>query len=132
MKFTTTIRVRFAETDQMGVVYHGNYFAWFEVGRGELLRTLGFSYAVLEKEGCGLPVVEAACRYRRPARYDDLLTVETTVKALRGSIVIFTYALMRDAELLAEGETKHVAVDRDLRPRRLPERENAALLQVRG
>ncbi len=128
MKFTTSLRVRYAETDQMGVAYHGNYFTWFEVGRVELMRSLGVSYVALERDGCGLPVVEAKCRYRLPARYDDLLSVETTVRALRGSIVIFSYALLRGIELLAEAETKHVAVDRDLKSRRLPEREHAALL----
>ncbi len=130
MKFKTTLRVRYAETDQMGVVYHGNYFAWLEVGRVELLRSLGFTYAALEAEGCGLPVVEASCRYRLPARYDDLLTIETTVKALRGSIVLFSYQILRGEELLAEAETKHVAVDRTMRPRKLPEREHAAILAI--
>ncbi len=130
MKFTTTLRVRYAETDQMGVVYHGNYFAWFEVGRVELLRSLGFTYAALEAEGCGLPVVEVSCRYRLPARYDDLLTIETAVKAMRGSIVLFAYRTLRGNELLAEAETKHVAVDRNLRPRKLPEREYAAILAI--
>lgn len=132
MKFTTTLRVRYAETDQMGVAYHGNYFAWFEVGRVEMLRSLGFSYAALEAEGCGLPVVEASCRYRQPARYDDLLTIETTLRALRGSIVLFAYRILRGGDLLAEAETKHVAVDRAMRPRRLPEREQAAMLSVLG
>ncbi len=128
MKFTTSLRVRYAETDQMGVAYHGNYFTWFEVGRVELMRSLGFPYAALEREGCGLPVVEAKCRYRRPARYDELLTLETAVRALRGSIVVFAYALLREGVLLAEAETKHVVVDRELKPRRLPDREHAALL----
>ncbi len=129
MKFTTTLRVRYAETDQMGVVYHGNYFAWFEVGRAELLRQLGFSYAELESgEGCSLPVVETSCRYRRPARYDDQLRLQTTVKAIRGPILIFAYALYRDELLLADAETKHVVVDRQLQQRRLPEPYQAAIL----
>ncbi len=129
MKFTTTIRVRYSETDQMGVVYHGNFFAWFEVGRVEMLRTLGFSYAELESaENCVLPVVEAACRYRKPARYDDALLLETTVKTLRSPILIFRYALYREEELLADGETKHVIVDRALQRRRLPERYHLAML----
>ncbi len=133
MKFTTTLRVRYSETDQMGVVYHGNYFAWFEVGRVEMLRALGFSYAELESvEDCVLPVVEAACRYRRPARYDEVLLLETTVKTLRGPILIFSYALYREGLLLADGETKHVIVDRALQRRRLPERYHAAILEVLG
>ncbi len=131
MKFTTNLRVRYSETDQMGVVYHGNYFAWFEVGRVELMRGLGFSYVALEaEEGCGLPVVEASCRYRQPARYDDLLTIETTVKALRGSIVVFSYELRRGDLVLAEAETKHVVVDRTMKPRRLPELYHQALLRI--
>ncbi len=131
MKFTTTLRVRYSETDQMGVVYHGNYFAWFEVGRVEMLRSLGFSYAELESvENCVLPVVEAACRYRRPARYDEVLVLQTRVKTLRGPILIFSYALYREGQLLADGETKHVIVDRALQRRRLPERYHAAILQV--
>ncbi|RRA50160.1 thioesterase family protein [Acidipila sp. EB88] len=131
MKFTTTLRVRYSETDQMGVVYHGNYFAWFEVGRVELLRSLGFSYQELEaQDDCILPVVEASCRYRRPARYDDLLTLATSVKALRGSIVVFTYKLYVGEVLLAEGETKHVVVDGALQQRRLPERHHAAILAI--
>ena len=133
MKFTTSLRVRYSETDQMGVVYHGNYFAWFEMGRVELLRSLGFSYQALEaEEDCVLPVVEACCRYRRPARYDDLLELETTVKALRGPILICSYALYREGVLLADGETKHVVVNRALERKRLPERYQAALLRVMG
>ena len=127
MKFTTSLRVRYSETDQMGVAYHGNYFAWFEVGRGELMRTLGFSYVELEQiEGCCLPVVEASCRYRRPARYDDALVLETKVRAVRGSILVFRYELYRGEVLLADGETKHVVVDRELQRRRLPEPYHAS------
>lgn len=116
----------------MGVVYHGNYFAWFEVGRVELLRSLGFSYAALEAEDCILPVVAVSCQYRRPARYDDLLSLVTHVKALRGPIVVFCYALYRGESLLAEAETRHVAVDRQLKRRRLPEPYVAALLRTMG
>ena len=127
----TTFRVRYAETDQMGVVYHGNYFTWFEIGRVELMRALGFSYGELEaKENCLLPVVEASCRYRRPARYDDVLALETTVKALRGPIVVVTYALRCGDLLLADAETKHVVLDPEMRHRRLPERPHAALLAI--
>ncbi len=132
MKFTTSVRVRYAETDQMGVVYHGNYFSWFEVGRVEMLRSLGFSYAELESEGCVLPVLEARCRYRRPARYDDLLGVETVVETVRGSVLVFSYAVWKEAVLLAEGETKHLVVDRTMRRTRLPERYQAALLRTLG
>ncbi len=131
MKFTTSLRVRYSETDQMGVVYHGNYFAWFEVGRVELLRSLGFSYQELEaREDCVLPVVEASCRYRRPARYDEVLRLETTIKALRGPILVFSYELYRESELLADAETKHVIVNHALERRRLPEPYQAALLRI--
>jgi acyl-CoA thioester hydrolase len=84
---TTSLRVRYAETDQMGVAYYANYFVWCEVGRVELLRQLGFEYRQMEiEDGCHLPVVEASCRYRSPARYDDMVTVETRVAGLRGSV----------------------------------------------
>ncbi len=131
MQFTASLRVRYAETDQMGVVYHGNYFSWFEIGRVELMRSLGFSYSRMElEEDCLLPVVEASCRYRRPARYDDMLTLVTLVRALRGAVVVFSYQLFRAGTLLADGETKHVAVSRTLERRRLPEAYRAALLQA--
>ncbi len=130
MKFTTSLRVRYSETDQMGVVYHGNYFSWFEIGRVEMMREIGYSYQELEaEEGCILPVVEASCRYRRPARYDDLLTIETRVRALRGSMLVFAYSLYRGETLLADAETKHVVVDRTLQKRRLPEEIHAAILR---
>ena len=123
--------MRYAETDQMGVVYHGNYFAWFEVGRVELMRSLGFTYSRMEgEENCLLPVVEAACRYRQPARYDDVLTLETRVQALRGAVVVFAYRLFRVEALLADAETKHVAVTQALERRRLPEGYRAALVQA--
>ncbi len=129
---TVSIRVRYAETDQMGVVYYANYFVWFEVGRVELMRSLGFDYKQLEEqEQCFLPVVEANCRYRAPARYDDLLTLETRVLNLRSSVVRFGYRLLREVEgaavLLAEGETVHVVVDRAMQKTPLPERFREAL-----
>src|ERR1700734_2405752 len=89
------IRVRYAETDQMGVVYHANYFVWFEVGRTELLRASGWSYREMEAEGIGLPVVEAHCDSRQPARYDDELEVRTTGTLLSPVRVEFTYELVR-------------------------------------
>jgi acyl-CoA thioester hydrolase len=130
---TATIRVRYAETDQMGVVYYANYFVWFEVGRVELMRSLGFEYRELEEQDqCFLPVVEANCRYRAPARYDDVLTLETRVLNQRTSMIRFGYRLLRempDAEpaLLAEGDTVHVVVDRAMQKTPLPERFAAAL-----
>jgi acyl-CoA thioester hydrolase len=133
---TIPIRVRYAETDQMGVVYYANYFVWFELGRIELMRSLGFTYKELEqKEQLFLPVVEANCRYRAPARYDDLLTLETRVLQLRRSVVRFGYRLLRAPEggaappavLLTEGETVHVVVDHAMQKTPLPERFRSAL-----
>jgi acyl-CoA thioester hydrolase len=116
------IRVRYAETDQMGVVYHGNYFTWFEVGRVELLRQLGWSYKSLEADGVNLPVIEATCHYRHPARYDDELEIRTTGRMASSVRVEFTYELVRlaDARVLATARTLHVPVNRDGRPCRLP------------
>jgi acyl-CoA thioester hydrolase len=135
---TVTIRVRYAETDQMGVVYYANHFVWFEIGRVELMRSLGFDYREIEEQAqCFLPVVEANCRYKAPARYDDLLTLETRVLNQRTSMIRFGYRLLRespDAEsvLLAEGETVHVVVDRAMQKTVLPERFAAALRSMGG
>ena len=124
----TTLRVRYAETDQMGVAYYANYFIWCEIGRVELLRQLGFDYKQMELEhNCHLPVVEASCRYKSPARYDDLITIETRVSGLRSSVIKFSYRLFcsREGEaepvLLADAETVHVSVDRDMQKCPLPE-----------
>jgi acyl-CoA thioester hydrolase len=133
-----TIRVRYAETDQMGVVYYANYFVWFEVGRVELMRSLGFEYRELEEQDqCFLPVVEASCRYKAPARYDDVLTLETRVLNQRTSMIRFGYRLLREMQeaestLLAEGETVHVVVDRAMQKTVLPERFAAALRSLGG
>jgi acyl-CoA thioester hydrolase len=124
----TTIRVRYAETDQMGVAYHSNYFIWCEVGRVELLRQLGFDYSQMEIEhAVHLPVVDAGCRYKAPARYDDVVTIETRVAALRSTVIKFVYRLFAgrpdtaEPVLLAEAETVHVAVDREMRKCEIPE-----------
>jgi len=110
MPVTTLVRVRYAETDQMGIVYYANYFIWFEIGRVELLRSLGLAYSRLEIDHkCILPVIEARCRYRSPARYDDELVIETRPAMLRGTVLKFAYRIYRKAnqeekqrELLAE------------------------------
>ena len=114
----TRIRVRYAETDQMGVVYHGNYFTWFEVGRVELLRQVGWSYKTLEADGISLPVIEATCQYRHPARYDDELEIRTVGRMASAVRVEFTYELVRleDARVLATARTLHVPIGRDGRP----------------
>jgi acyl-CoA thioester hydrolase len=124
MKNETTVRVRYAETDQMGVVYHANYLVWFEVGRVEFIRSLGLDYRTMEREhGVGIAVVEVNCRYKSPARYDDLLLVRTCIKGVRGSVIRFEYSIHRasDEVLLAEGSTTHVAVDRSMRKTALPQ-----------
>jgi len=112
----------------MGVAYYANYLVWAEIGRVELLRQLGFDYRQMELDhNCHLPVVEASCRYKSPARYDDLITVETRVSGLRTSVIRFSYRFLttRAAEtepiLLAEGETIHVSVDRNMQKCPLPE-----------
>ena len=118
------VRVRYAETDQMGVVYYANYFVWFEVGRTDLLRDAGWSYREMELEGIALPVIEAHCEYRQSARYDDELEIRTTGSQLSPVRVAFDYEVVRpsDAATIATGRTIHAALDRDGRPCRLPSR----------
>ncbi len=105
---TVELRVRVADTDLMGVVYNSNFLVWFEIGRTELIRSRGISYAEVERRGYSLPVIEARFSVRRPARYDDLLTIETRLCELRSRKVVFRYQIRRDGELLVEGETSHV------------------------
>lgn len=130
----TRVRVRYAETDQMGVVYHANYLIWFEVGRVEFIRQMGLDYRSMEKEeNAMIAVVEATARYKAPARYDDELIVRTTLAGVRGGIVRFRYAVVRAADelLLCEGETVHLVVGRDMKRRDMPKRyaeQFAALL----
>ncbi len=116
------MRVRYAETDQMGVVYHSNYLIWFEVGRVEFIRQMGLDYKQMEEEGFGIAVVDARLRYRAPARYDDELTIETRLLAARGPVIRFGYRVLRvaDGMLLCEGETFHVCVGMDMKKRTLP------------
>ncbi len=124
----TTLRVRYAETDQMGVVYYANYFIWFEIGRVELLRSLGFSYQQMEMEDdCYIPVVDTSCRYKAPARYDEELELETRILHMRPSVLKFGYRLLRAGTLLAEGESVHVLTDRNMQKRTLPEKYAAAI-----
>jgi acyl-CoA thioester hydrolase len=114
------IRVIFGDTDQMGVVYYANYLRFFESARAAYWRSLGRSYKDLEAWGVALPVVEAHCNYRRPAHYEDVITVETRVSELRGASLRFAYRIVRGDELLAEGNTRHAVVGTDGRPRALP------------
>jgi acyl-CoA thioester hydrolase len=126
----TTLRVRYAETDQMGVVYYANYLVWMEVGRVELVRALGFQYKDLEQsEGLYLSVVEANCRYLYPARYDQEIVVETRIMKAGSRMVEFAYRIssLAPERLLAEGFTRHIWLNRDWKPTTLPEKYRAAL-----
>lgn len=129
MTSETRVRVRYAETDQMGVVYHSNYLIWFEVGRVEFMRQLGLTYKSMEQEdGCGIAVVEANVRYKAPARYDDELIVRTTLTQVRGSILGFAYTILRavDEAVLCEGITTHIVVNRQMKRVPMPGRFAAA------
>jgi acyl-CoA thioester hydrolase len=120
-----TVRVRYAETDQMGVVYHGNYFTWFEVGRVELCRQVGFEYKKMESEDDSIIVVaEARCRYKKSARFDDLLTIRTRVTQAQRRTLRFAYEVIHQesGDLIATGETTHVICDHQGRPKSLPEK----------
>jgi len=120
---TSSIRVRYAETDQMGIAHHAEYFAWFEVARTDLLRQSGMTYRELEADGLRLPVIEATARYLRPVLYDDVLEVRTEVTTVGGARVGFSYEVRREGTEgpLATGTTQHATVDAKGRPRRLPE-----------
>jgi len=128
---SSILRVRYAETDQMGVVYYANYLVWFEVGRTDFCRQHGFAYREMEVEdGLYITVAEARCRYKAPARYDDELLVRTFLRSVRKRVLVFGYEIHRPAtdELLAEGETVHVITDRDGRARPLPDKYRDLLL----
>lgn len=121
----TRLRVRYAETDQMGVVYHSNHLIWFEVGRVELMRQMGFSYRDMEQQdGRYIVVAEVKCRYRAPVYYDEEILVRTRLKNVRESVVVFGYELVRadNGTLLAEGETTHIVTDSNTKVAALPEK----------
>lgn len=120
----TKIRVRYEETDKMGVVYHSNYFIWFEVGRTEMIRGLGISYKDMEAMGFLLPVLDATCSYKNSALYDDEIVIKTSISYYNGLKLEFDYEVVRavDQKLLAHGNTKHVWIDRDYKPVRLNKR----------
>jgi acyl-CoA thioester hydrolase len=121
----TRIRVRYAETDQMGVVYHANHFIWFEIGRVELLRQFGFSYKDIEREDdCFIVVVDAQCRYKAPVHYDDEVIVRTFLKHVREKVIRFGYELrsVETGKLLAEGETTHIVANSKMKSRALPQK----------
>jgi len=120
----TEIRVRYAETDKMGIVHHSNYLIWFESGRSDLCRARGFSYKEMEENDNALMVVaESYCRYKSPAFYEDILTVRTQVAEIRSRAIRFIYEIFRpsDGQLLAEGETLHLVTGKDKKVRQIPE-----------
>ena len=119
------VRVRYAETDQMGVVYHANYLIWFEVGRVELMRQIGFDYKRMEvDDDCHIAVVEATARYRIPARYDDQILIRTRMTGMRSYVIKFGYEVIREADgkLLCEGATTHIVCDSKMQKKALPEK----------
>jgi acyl-CoA thioester hydrolase len=125
----TTLRVRYAETDQMGVVYYANYLVWFEVARTDLLRNQGWSYRAMEASGIALPVIEAQCHYRRPARYDEEMEIRTEARILSPVRMEFLYEVTAKGQpgVVASGRTVHAAVGLDGRPCRLPAQVTRAL-----
>jgi len=140
----TTVRVRYAETDKMGVVYYANYLVWFEIARVELLRQLGFDYKKMETEDdCMLPVVDVTCRYKAPAVYDDMVVIETRISAMRTSMLKFAYEVYRAGapaadgtlpldKLLASGETTHVIVGYGMQKTVLPEKYASVIRAMIG
>lgn len=125
----TTVRVRYPETDKMGVVHHSHFLVWFELGRTELMREAGCPYAEMEREGVWMPVVEASCRYLSPARYDEVLEVRTALADVSRVTARFEYSVQRvsDGRVLATGATRHAATDARGVPRRMPDRIVALL-----
>ncbi len=127
---TIKLRVRYPETDKMGVVHHTNYFIYFEIGRLEYLRSLGLPYLEIEKENTQLAVLEAHCKYKAPARFDDILVVETWLSRLTITQIELSYRIWREAggetsedkTLLAEGSTTLVCIDNNLKPKRIPDK----------
>jgi len=133
--YEAQLRVRYAETDQMGVVYHSNYIVWFEVGRVEMLRQLGFTYRDMEKvDDIHIAVADVHCRFKTPAMYDDLLTIRTHLVNVRGSLLHFGYQIVRaqDGKILAEGESVHIVVDSCFRRMRLPQKYLGPFLRAAG
>lgn len=129
LKTLATYRVIYGDTDQMGVAYYGNYLRWFEIGRTELLRQAGFPYKSIESRGIYFPVTEVACRYFTPARYDDVLWIETTLGDLGRASLTFHYKIYRQDhnQLIAQGSTKHACVDGKGRVARIPAELKSAL-----
>jgi len=132
---TSSLRVRYAETDQMGIVYYANFFVWFEIGRTDYCRQHGFTYRDMEQnDGLYIIVAETKCRFKAPAHYDDEILVRTCLRTMRKRVLVFGYEIYRqpDQELLAEGETVHVITDREGHPRVLPERYRELFLAAKA
>lgn len=115
-EFSTEFRVRYKETDQMGVVHHGNYLTWFEVGRTEMIRHFWGGYRAIEEQGFMLPVTKATLNYHKPALYDDLIRIQTQIVDYTGVRLVFGYKVMRDHEVLVTGETHHCWTNKALKP----------------
>jgi acyl-CoA thioester hydrolase len=128
----TRLRVRYAETDQMGVVYYANYFIWMEIGRTDYCKTVGFSYRDMEEEGANMAAVDASCRYIAPARYDDEILVRTTVERLNRRLITFAYSISNavTGETLAEGQTVHITINKEGRKCSIPEKYLALLART--
>lgn len=125
----TRFRVRYAETDKMGVVYYANYFVWMEVGRTDYCKTVGFSYRDMERDDANMAVVDASCRYIAPARYDDEILIRTNIERLSRRLVTFVYTISNAAtgQLLAEGKTVHITVSKAGKTCSIPARYYALL-----
>ena len=121
---TSLVRVRYAETDKMGIVYYANYLVWYEIGRTDWLRDTGWTYRAMEEDGIQLPVIEAHCEYRQGARYDDDVEIRTRAQKLSPVRIQFDYEAVRraDGAVLASGYTVHATIDRQGRPTRMPDR----------
>lgn len=120
IKTKSEIRVRYAETDKMGIVHHSRYLEWFEVARTDLMREIGMPYAKCEELGISMPLLEAFCKFFKPSLYDEILTIEAKVEKMPRASIILRYTIFRDGEKLTEGFTKHAFVNSDLKPVRLP------------
>jgi acyl-CoA thioester hydrolase len=131
-KNRTPYRVIYGDTDQMGVAYYANYLRWFEIGRTEWLRSMAFPYGAIEEMGLRFPVTEVSCQYRRPARYDEELVIETELASLGRASLVFRYRVYRgvDLVLLAEGQTTHACVDQKGEIARIPRSLSAAFSRV--
>ena len=128
-----SVRVRYAETDRMGIVYHTNYIVWFEIGRTEFCRAAGIPYRQMEEEGILIPVTAVECTYRQPARYDDGVTIRTRMGEVGSRGLTFFYEILgENGSLLAEGSTRHLFTDAASRPIRIPEHVRATFATFVG